>query len=102
MQEIFSIMPVLAIAMVVNIALGTYYNIGVKSLKFNYKKLLIGIAKAGIVGASFIGLAYCFDATDLSSIGATPKLIMNSSIILYVAKDLTALGKILGVDVKTK
>lgn len=98
MKEIITVMPVLGIAMLINIALGTYYSIGVKTLEFDYKKLLNGVFKAMLIGVSFLGIAYCFDSTDLSSIGITPEFVINSGVILYTSKDLTALGKILGID----
>lgn len=98
MKEIITDMPVLGIAMLINIALGVYYSIGIQSLSFDYKKLLNGMLKALLIGASFLGIAYCFDGTDLSSIGITPEFVMNSAIILYTGKDLTTLSKILGVD----
>lgn len=88
----------LGIAIIINIALGMFYNIRIKDIKFDKYKLIEGIVKAAIIAGSFIGLAYCFEVSDLSSIGITPKLVMNTAIILYVGKDLTALGKILGVE----
>ena len=102
MKEILNLLPVLAVAIAMNIGAGLYYNIGTKNLTFNWKTLITGIIKALIVAGMFIGTAYCFEATDLSSIGVTPVFVMMSAITLYVGKALISLGKILGVEIKTK
>ena len=102
MTEIIKLIPVLAVAIAMNIGSGLYYNIGTKNLTFDWKKLISGIIKAVIVAGMFIGTAYCFEATDLSSIGVTPVFVMMSAITLYVGKALVSLGKILGVEIKTK
>lgn len=98
MQEILKYIPVLAVAMAINVALGMYYNIGTKKYIFDINKLLNGIIKAIIVGSGFLGLAFCFDATDLSSIGLTPQIIINAAITLYVGKAAISLTKVLGLD----
>ena len=85
-----------------NIGSGLYYKKKKKNLTFDWKKLISGIIKAVIVAGMFIGTAYCFEATDLSSIGVTPVFVMMSAITLYVGKALVSLGKILGIEVKTK
>lgn len=102
MKEILNLLPVLGIAIAMNIASGLYYNIGKQKLKFEWKVLISGVAKAAIVAFLFIGTAYCFEATDLSSIGVTPVFVMMSAITLYVGKALISLGKILGIEIKTK
>lgn len=102
MTEILRLLPVLAVAIAMNIGAGLYYNIGSKKMTFNYKVLITGIVKALIIAGMFIGTAYCFEATDLSSIGVTPIFVMMSAITLYVGKALISLGKILGIEVKTK
>ena len=102
MKEILNLLPVLAVAIAMNIGAGLYYNIGTKKLTFNWKILITGIIKAVIVAGMFIGTAYCFEATDLSSIGITPIFVMMSAITLYVSKALVSLGKILGIEVNTK
>lgn len=102
MKEILNLLPVLAVAIAMNIGAGLYYNIGTKNLTFNWKTLITGIVKAAIVAGMFVGTAYCFEATDLSSIGVTPVFVMMSAITLYVGKALISLGKILGVEIKTK
>lgn len=102
MNEILNLLPVLAVAIAMNIGAGLYYNIGTKQLSFNWKILFSGIIKAAIVGGMFIGTAYCFEATDLSSIGVTPIFVMMAAITLYVGKAIVSLGKILGIEIKTK
>lgn len=102
MKEILNLLPVLGVAIAMNIGAGLYYNIGTKNLEFNWKTLITGIIKAAIVAGIFIGIAYCFETTDLSSIGVTPVFLMTSAITLYVGKALISLGKILGVEIKTK
>lgn len=101
MKEIINLLPVLFVAIAMNIGAGLYYNIGTKKLKFNWKTLLSGIVKAGIVIGMFIGTSYCFIKTDLSSIGVTPIFIVTSAITLYVGKAIMSLGKILGIEVHT-
>ncbi len=97
MQLILRPLGALAVAMLVNLLLGTYYNINLDQCCFNKKTFLTGVAKAGIIAIAFIGLAFCFDSTNLSEIGVTPDLIMNAAVVLYVGKATTNLMKILGV-----
>lgn len=101
MEKIINLLPVLAVAIAMNIGAGLYYNIGTKNLTFNFKKLISGIIKATIVAGMFVGTAYCFEATDLSSIGITPIFIMMSAITLYVGKALKSLCMILGIETKS-
>ena len=91
-------LAVLALTMLVNILLGTYDQIGRKNCRFSKKRFLSGLIKALIVGFSFVSLSYCFEATDLSSLGISPDMVMNASLLLYVGKDITALAKTLGVE----
>ena len=102
MKAIIELIPVLAIAIVMNIAAGLYYNIGKKEIDFSWKTFMSGVIKAAIVAALFIGTAYCFDVVDLSSAGVTPLFVMSSAITLYVVKALTSLSKILGVNIDIK
>lgn len=99
MAEIINLLPVLAIAVAMNIGAGLYYNIGSNDMIFSKKKLIMGIVKAFIICGMFVGAAYCFDSTDLSSIGVTPPLVMNTAIILYVGKSMTSLAKILDIKI---
>ncbi len=102
MIEILNLLPVLAVAIAMNIGTGIYYNIGTKRIHFSFQTLFYGMGKAGIISAAFIGLAFCFEATDLSSIGVTPKFIMTSAIAIYVTKAMNSLSKILGIDIVDK
>lgn len=102
MKEIFNLLPVLFIAITLNIIAGIYYNIGNKHMSFELKKLITGVIKAAIIAAIFVGTSFCFEATDLSSIGITPMFMMTSAITLYVGKALTSLAKILGIQIKIK
>ena len=102
MTEIIKLLPILAIAISMNIAAGLYYNVGTKELSFSWKKFISGIFKASIIAYLFVGTAYCFESTDLSSLGVEPMFIMTSAIALYVGKAVVSLGKILGIEVKTK
>lgn len=102
MDEILNLLPVLCIAILMNLGAGIYYNIGTRNFNFSWKTLISGILKAAIIAGIFIGAAYCFEATDLSSIGVTPVFLMMSAITLYVGKALVSLGKILGIHVTTK
>ena len=102
MKEIINLLPVLLVAILMNIIAGTYFNICSENIDFSWKKLASGIVKAVIASGMFLGTAYFFEKTDLSSIGITPSFVMSSAISLYVGKALISLSKILGVDIKTK
>ena len=92
----------LCIAALVNVLLGLYNNIGVERYKFDIRKLINGLIKAVIIIVAFIGIAYCFDITDLNSLGLTPDMIVNAAIVLYIGKSLQNLTKILGVETSLK
>ncbi len=100
MQDILFSMPVLLAGMGMNILLGLYYQVGMRRESFQLRRLLDGIAKAAVVGAAFIGLAFCFDRIDLSSLGISPSIIMHSAICLYIGKVAAHLSKILGIAAK--
>ena len=82
--------------------IGLYNNIGVERYKFDVRKLINGLIKAVIIIVAFIGIAYCFDVTDLNSLGLTPDMIVNTAIILYISKSLQNLTKILGIETSLK
>ena len=92
----------LCIAALVNVLLGIYKNIGIEGYKFDVRKLINGLIKAVIIIVAFIGVAYCFDITDLNSLGVTPDMIVNTAIILYIGKSLQNLAKVLGVETSSK
>jgi len=49
MKEILTYLPVLAIAMAMNILVGMYYQIGLKKVKFNKTIFWSGLLKAGVI-----------------------------------------------------
>lgn len=100
-NTIINLLPVLAVAILLNIGLGMYYKIGVESVKFNVKILISGAIKAGIIAGSFVGLGYIFGSVDLSELGLTPDLMINSAIILYTGKAMINLAKILKIKIPT-
>ena len=101
LEMILNYLPVLGIAIVVNIILGLYNNINNIKETFDWRKLVTGVIKAACVAIAFIGLAYCFDATgtviDVGVFDINPELIMTSSIVLYVGNGLQNLIGILGI-----
>lgn len=99
MKEIFDLLPVLCIAILMNMVAGLYYNIGSKRLNFSWRVLCAGVVKAAIIASLFIGSAYCFEKTDLSNIGIAPNFLMTSAISLYVGKSIVSLSKILGIEI---
>ena len=100
MKDILHYLPVLLVSIGMNILLGLYYKVGINKLNFDLKFLFNGIAKAGIIGLVFIGMAFCFDRVDLSSLGVTPCIFMHSAIFLYMGKAVNNLAKILGIQIK--
>ena len=104
MMEIINLLPVLAVAMILNIALGTWYNIKVDAIDFDMAKLLDGLKKAIIIALSFIGLAYIVmevpQVTD--AIGVEPSGIITLAIIGYTVKFVAQLAKILNIQIGKK
>lgn len=98
MTEVLNLMPVLAVVIGLNILLGLYKTIGVQKLDFDKTKLINGIIKAAIIAGAFLGFAYVFSVVDLSSIGITPFLIIQVSIITYATKGITNLAQIMGIQ----
>lgn len=105
-DTIIRYLPVLGVSIIVNILLGLYHNIGMEGQSFDWKKLVQGAAKAGVIAVAFVGLAYCFDATDtiidLGVLELDPNLIMISAITIYMIKGVTTLASILGVKTNNK
>lgn len=102
MLEIIKMLLPLSLAVIINIALGTYYNISIQNLKFDKFKLLDGLTKAVIVGGSFVGLAYIVSTVSLGDFAIDPKLIMITAIGTYAVKDVGNLCKILGITIPSK
>lgn len=101
MQKIIELLPVLLIAIAMNLASGMYYNIGTVKSNFDFKVLINGLVKALIISGMFIGTTYCFTIVDLSAIGVDPIIIIMAAITLYVGKAMVSLGKILGLEINT-
>ena len=57
MTEIIKLLPILAIAISMNLFGGLYYNIGTKKISFSWNMLISGIIKAIIVAYIFIGMS---------------------------------------------
>lgn len=99
MENIVNSLPILAVAMVLNVLFGIYNSIVNSDVKFDKTLLIKGVAKSILIGSGFIGLAFCFDRTDLSMLGIEPYAIMNMAIILYVSKFINNFAKVLGIDI---
>jgi len=98
MLEIVKMLLPLGLAVLMNIALGTYYNISVKDIKFDKYKLINGLIKAIIVGGSFVGLSYIVTVVNLGDFTIDPKLVMITAIGTYSVKVINNLRKILGIE----
>ena len=104
MKEIIDLLPALGVAIVLNIACGTWYNLKIDNIDFDWVKLLDGIKKAIIIALSFIGLAYIVSKVPqvTDALGVAPKGVITLAIIGYTVKFVTQLTKILGVNLNTK
>lgn len=102
MIEVLNLLPVLAVAMILNIACGTWYNIKFTDITFDKAKFLDGIKKAVIIGVSLVGLAYIVSEVPsvTDAIGIAPIGIITLAIIAYTVKFVGNLAKILGVNIK--
>ena len=100
MKECFELLVLLGIAVVSNIALGMYSNIGNGKERFDKIKFINGVLKAVCVSVGFLGLSYIvFKMPDLASaIGVEPKAIMISAITVYVTKSTKTLLSVFGVE----
>ncbi len=97
MLEVIHLLPVLMVVIITNITTGMYNNIGKKKMNFDKTVFINGIVKAMIISTTFIGLAYCFDTVDLSSLGITPLLIIQAIILLYAGKTVDTICSIFGI-----
>lgn len=104
MMEIIYLLPVLGVAMILNIADGTWYNIKIDAIKFDWHIFLDGLKKALIIAVSFVGLAYIVanvpQVTD--ALGIEPKGIITLAIIGYTVKFVSQLAKILNITIGKK
>lgn len=98
MTEILTYLPILAVLIISNILLGTFYNVSVKEIQFDKTALLDGVKKAVSITVAFIALALTFDKVPIGGDLLTPDNIMITSIITYTAKVTANLTKILGVN----
>lgn len=101
LATIYHQLVALCVAAIANILMGMYNNINLENCNFNIKKFFTGVIKAGIIIATFLAVGYCFDVTDLNTIGVTPDLVINAAIVLYVGKAMQNLMKVLGVTLNT-
>lgn len=106
MNEILIQLGLLGIAVVCNILCGVYYNVNVKEIAFDWYVFMNGVLKACIIGAIAVGMSVVFNYMPelAETVGVTPLFVVNAAIVLYSAKTMIGLGKILGVklEVKTK
>lgn len=100
MKECFELLVLLGIAVVSNIALGMYSNIGNGNESFDKKKFINGVLKAICVSAGFLGLSYILcELPDLATaLGVEPKAMMITAIGTYVAKATKTLLSIFGIE----
>ena len=100
MKECIELLGLLGIAVCSNIALGMYSNIGNGTEKFDKKKFVNGIVKAGCVSVGFLGLSYIvFKLPELAlAVGVEPKAIMIGAITVYVTKATATLLSIFGIE----
>ena len=102
MKEILFELFLLSILVISNIALGTWFNVKVQDVKFDWKVLLNGIYKGSIIACVMVGLTYVFmNKPELTeAVGVSPIAIMNLSIIGYAILVVAKIEKILGIKRK--
>ena len=61
MQEAIQLLGLLGLAVISNILGGMYINVNIKDFKFDWKKLINGIAKALMITFMFLSLAYILE-----------------------------------------
>ena len=76
MTEILTYLPILAVLIISNILLGTFYNVSVKEIQFDKTVLLDGVKKAVSIAIAFIALAITFDKVQIGGDLLTPDNIM--------------------------
>lgn len=103
MEEMFKLLVVLGIMVACNIAGGLYTNIKKNEVKFKWRKLLSGIAKALCIAVMFIGLAFVlYTVPELSDVvGMQPKAILLAAIGTYVVKVTGQLMEVYDVKKET-
>ena len=88
MQEAIQLLGLLGLAVISNILGGMYVNVNIKDFKFDWKKLINGIAKALMITFMFLSLAYILEQIPIliDVLGMQPKTMIISAIGIYVAK----------------
>ena len=88
MQEAVQLLGLLGLAVISNILGGMYVNVNIKDFKFDWKKLINGIAKALMIAFMFLSLAYILEQIPslIDVLGMQPKTMIISAIGIYVAK----------------
>jgi len=99
MTELLKLILALGLAVVTNIALGMWYNIGKKNMKFDWKIFLNGIIKGAIIGGSFISLSYVLELSNITT-EEVPIVILLGGITIYFGMCVTKLKDILGITKK--
>ena len=100
LQECVKNLPILFACIVANIAAGTLASVSIDKISFDKKVLIDGIARAIIVAVGVVVLAYAFDKVDLSGLGYTPATIVSTGILVYAAKLLGNIVKLIGLSDK--
>ena len=100
MKEIIMLLPPLGVAVLLNIALGTWYNMDITKIKFNRNKLLNGLFKSFLICLGFVGATYIVDAVPMiaNELPILPMVVMLSAIALYTKKFIAHLVNILGTN----
>lgn len=88
--ECLGYIPLLGIAMVLNIIIGTFNNVSLKKETFKIRILFRGIVKALIVCLASLGLAYIMDNIHVDVSIMTPSSLLEAAVIYYSGK--VALG----------
>lgn len=100
LQECIKNLPILFACIVANIAAGTLASVTIDKISFDKKTLIDGIVRAIVVAVGLIILAYAFDRVDLSGLGYTPATVVSTGILVYAAKLLTNIVKLIGLSDK--
>lgn len=99
MQEAIQLLGLLGLAVISNTLGGMYVNVNIKDFKFDWKKLINGIAKALMIAFMFLSLAYILDQIPslIDVLGMQPKAMIIGAISIYVAKTSQHLIDIFGL-----
>lgn len=96
LTEVFSLLPVLLTAMIMNTLTGVYQKIGIEKITFNWSIFLNGLVKLIIILVCLIGCAYCCEQVSFLELNEfAPNLIMQLGITGYVGKVACNIYKII-------